>query len=34
MYVEDLAEYARVLLTTTKMTFEIDWLRIEHILFG
>jgi len=34
MYVEDLAEYARVLLTTTKMTFEIGWLRIEHILFG
>jgi hypothetical protein len=28
MYVEDLAEFARVLLATTQMTFEIGWLRI------
>ena len=33
MYVEDLAEYTRVLLATTKMTFEIGWLRIQLILF-
>ncbi|CAG8975500.1 hypothetical protein HYALB_00004819 [Hymenoscyphus albidus] len=33
MYVEDLAEFARVLLATTKMTFEIGWLRIQLILF-
>src|SRR5450755_4119873 len=33
MYVHDLAEYARVLLATTKMTFEIGWLRIQLILF-
>ena len=28
MYVEDLAEFARVLLATTEMSFEIGWLRI------
>jgi hypothetical protein len=33
MYVEDLAEFARVLLATTEMTFEIGWLRIQLILF-
>jgi len=33
MYVEDLAEFARVLLATTQMTFEIDWLRIQLIFF-
>ncbi|KAE9373871.1 hypothetical protein N431DRAFT_407568 [Stipitochalara longipes BDJ] len=33
MYVEDLAEYARVVLATTHMTFEIGWLRIQHLLF-
>jgi len=27
MYVEGLAEFARVLLVTTQMTFEIGWLR-------
>jgi hypothetical protein len=33
MYVEDLAEFARVLLATTEMSFEIGWLRIQLILF-
>jgi hypothetical protein len=33
MYVDDLAEYARVLLATTEMTFEIGWLRIQLILY-
>ncbi len=33
MYVEDLAEFARVLLATTNMMFEIGWLRIQLILF-
>jgi hypothetical protein len=33
MYVEDLAEFARVLLATTQMTFEIGWLRVQLILF-
>ncbi|CAG8976664.1 hypothetical protein HYALB_00002180, partial [Hymenoscyphus albidus] len=33
MYVEDLAEFARVLLATREMTFEIGWLRIQLILF-
>jgi hypothetical protein len=29
MYVDDLAEFARVLLATTQMSFEIGWLRIQ-----
>lgn len=33
MYVEDLAEFARVLLATTQMTFEIGWLRVQLIFF-
>lgn len=33
MYVEDLAEFVRVLLATTEMTFEIGWLRVQLILF-
>jgi hypothetical protein len=33
MYVEDLAEFAQVLLATTEMNFEIGWLRIQLILF-
>jgi hypothetical protein len=33
MYVEDLAEFARVLLATTEMTFDIGWLRVQLILF-
>jgi hypothetical protein len=28
MYVEDLAEYARVLLATREMTFKLGWLWI------
>jgi hypothetical protein len=28
LYVDDLAEYARVLLVTTEMDFEIGWFRI------
>ena len=33
MYVEDLAEFACVLLATTQMTFEISWLRVQLIIF-
>ncbi|EQL32851.1 hypothetical protein BDFG_04959 [Blastomyces dermatitidis ATCC 26199] len=33
MYVEDLAEYLRVLLTTTDMHFLVGWERIQLILF-
>jgi hypothetical protein len=33
MYIEDLAEFVRVVLTTTEMTFECGWLRIQFILF-
>jgi hypothetical protein len=33
MYVQDLAEFARVLLATTEMSFDSGWLRIELILF-
>ena len=28
MYIEDVAEFARVLLTTTEMTFDCGWQRI------
>jgi hypothetical protein len=33
MYVEDLAEFACVLLATTEMTFAVGWLRVQLILF-
>ena len=33
MYAEDLAEFARVLLATTEMTFAIGWLRVQLVLF-
>ena len=33
MYIEDVAEFARVLLTTTEMTFDSDWQRIQLLLF-
>ncbi|OJD09878.1 hypothetical protein AJ78_08884 [Emergomyces pasteurianus Ep9510] len=33
MYVDDLAEYLRVLLVTNEMEFLIEWLRVELILF-
>lgn len=33
MYIEDVAEFARVLLTTTDMTFTCGWPRIELLLF-
>jgi len=33
MYAEDLAEFARVLLATTEMTFDIGWLRVQLVLF-
>jgi hypothetical protein len=33
MYVEDLAEYDRALLSTREMTFRLGWLRIQLILF-
>jgi Protein of unknown function (DUF3435) len=33
MYIEDLAEFARVLLTTREMTFDLGWQRIQLLLF-
>ena len=33
MYIEDVAEFARVLLSTTEMAFSCGWLRIQLILF-
>jgi hypothetical protein len=33
IYVQDLAEFARVLLATTDMNFDIGWLRVQLILF-
>ncbi|KAL4861381.1 hypothetical protein BDV12DRAFT_208056 [Aspergillus spectabilis] len=33
MYIEDVAEFARVLLTTTEMTFECGWQRIQLLFF-
>ncbi|KAI3032155.1 hypothetical protein CBS147353_919 [Aspergillus niger] len=33
MYIEDVAEFARVLLSTTEMTFVCGWLRIQLLLF-
>jgi integrase len=33
MYVQDLAEFARVVLATTEMSFDIGWLRVQLILF-
>ncbi|KAL3429111.1 hypothetical protein BDV09DRAFT_200914 [Aspergillus tetrazonus] len=33
MYIEDVAEFARVLLTTTEMTFECGWERIQLLFF-
>jgi hypothetical protein len=33
MYVEDLTRYAGGILGTTKMNFEIGWLRIQFILY-
>ena len=33
MYIEDVAEFARVLLTTTEMTFDCGWLRIQLLFF-
>lgn len=34
MYVDDLAEYSRVMLSTTEMTYQLGLLRILTILFG
>ncbi|THC95541.1 hypothetical protein EYZ11_004966 [Aspergillus tanneri] len=33
MYIEDVAEFARVLLTTTEMTFDCGWQRIQILFF-
>jgi hypothetical protein len=33
MYIEDVAEFAHVLLATTEVTFTSGWLRIELMLF-
>ncbi|RHZ58146.1 DUF3435 domain-containing protein [Aspergillus thermomutatus] len=33
MYIEDVAEFARVLLSTMEMTFQFGWLRIQLLLF-
>lgn len=32
-YIEDVAEFARVLLSTMEMTFQCGWLRIQLLLF-
>lgn len=33
MYIEDVAEFAQVVLTTTEMTFVCGWQRIQMLLF-
>lgn len=33
MYVEDVAEFARVVLSTIEMTFPCGWYRIQLLLF-
>ena len=33
MYIEDVAEFAYVLLTTTEMTFDCGWQRIQMLFF-
>jgi integrase len=33
MYIEDVSEFARVLLTTTEMTFHCGWQRIQLLFF-
>ena len=33
IYIEDLAEFARILLATTQMAFEVSWLQVQLILF-
>lgn len=33
MYIEDVAEFARVLLTTTEMTFDCGWQRIQLLFY-
>lgn len=33
MYIEDVAEFARVILCTTEMTFPCGWYRIQLLLF-
>jgi integrase len=33
MYIEDVAEFARVLLTTTETTFDCGWQRIQLLLY-
>lgn len=33
MYIEDVAEFARVLLTTTEMRFDCGWQRIQLLFF-
>ena len=33
MFIEDVAEFARVLLTTTKTTFACGWQRLQMLLY-
>jgi Protein of unknown function (DUF3435) len=33
MYIEGVAEFARMLLTTTEMIFDYSWLRIQLLFF-
>jgi hypothetical protein len=33
MYIEDVAEFARVLLAMTEMTFDCSWQRIQILFF-
>ena len=33
MYIEDVAEFARVVLSTTEMTFPCGWYRVQLLLY-
>ena len=33
IYIEDVAEFARILLTTTEMTFDCGWQCIQFLFF-
>ncbi|KAL5040967.1 hypothetical protein BDW71DRAFT_192702 [Aspergillus fruticulosus] len=33
MFIKDIAEFARVLLSTTEMIFQFGWLQIQLLLF-
>lgn len=33
MYIEDVAEFAQIILTTTEMTFTCSWFQMQLLLF-